>query len=84
MLDKNNLQVTEISTEIISAAATASNSKIIDIEMEPASSPISGYQLIDMSILADAFILLSCPGCHGIQRLKRHHLLEWSCNSHIY
>ena len=35
-----------------------------------ASSPISGYRLIDMSILADVFMLLSCPGCHSIQCLK--------------
>ena len=31
---------------------------------------ILGYQLIDMSILADLFMLLSCPGCSGIQCLK--------------
>ena len=77
VVDKNNLQDTEVSTDIMSpTTATASNSKIIDIEMDPpassvtASSRISGYQLIDMSILANAFMLLSCPGCHDIQCLK--------------
>ena len=80
VVDKDNLQNTEVSTKIIpSSTATATNSKIIDIEMDPpaslsvsvtASSLISGYRFIDMSILADVFMLLSCPGCHGIQCLK--------------
>ena len=36
VVDKNNLQDTEVSTEIIlSSTATASNSKIFDIEMDP-------------------------------------------------
>ena len=61
---------------ILSSTATASNSKIFDIEMDPpassvtTSSPISRYLLIGMSILADVFMLLSCPGCHSIQHLK--------------
>ena len=74
---KNNLQDTEVSTEIILlSTATACSSKIIDMEMDPpvslsvsvttVSSPISGYWLIDMSILADLFMLLSCPGYHSI------------------
>ena len=29
----------------------------------------SRYLLIDISILADVFMLLSCPGCHSIQYL---------------
>ena len=80
VFDKNNLQDTEVFTGIISSStATASNSKIFDTVMDPpaslsvsvaASSPISGYQLIDMSILAHAFVLLSFRGCHGIQCLK--------------
>ena len=80
VIDKNNLQDTVVSTEIISSStATASKSKIIDIERDqPASlsvsvtesSPISGYRLIDMLILADVVMLLSCPGWHGIQCLK--------------
>ena len=52
--DKNNLEDTEVSTEIISlSTATACSSKIIDMEMDPpvslsvsvttVSSPISGY-----------------------------------------
>ena len=72
VIDKNNLQDTVVSTEIISSStATASKSKIIDIERDPPaslsvsvteSSPISGYRLIDMLILADVVMLLSCPG----------------------
>ena len=67
VVDKNNLQDTEVSGEIISSStATAFSSKIIDIEMDlpaslsvrsvTASTPISGYRLIDMSILADVFL----------------------------
>ena len=79
-VNKNNLQDTDVSTENISSStATACSSKFIDIEMVPpaslsvpttASSPISGYWLIDMLILADVFTLLSCPGGHSIQCLK--------------
>ena len=80
VVNKNSLQDTEESTEIISSpAATTCSSKIIDIQMDPpaalsvpttASSPISGYQLIDITISADVFVLLSCPGFHNIQCLK--------------
>ena len=67
VVDKNNLQDTEVSGEIISSSTTtAFSSKIIDIEMDlpaslsvrsvTASTPISGYRLIDMSILADVFL----------------------------
>ena len=42
----------------------------LTVRLTTASSPISGYRLIDMSILTDEFLLLSCPGCHGIQCLK--------------
>ena len=78
VVNKNNLQDTEVSTEVISSStATACSSKIIDIDMDPpaslsvpttASSPISGYRLINMSILAN--VNFSCPGCHSIQCLK--------------
>ena len=40
------------------------------------SSPISGYRLIDMSILADLFMLLSCPRCHSILCVKRFDINE--------
>ena len=80
VVKKNNLQDTGLSTEILSSSlATVCSSKIIDIEMDPsaslslpvtASSPISGYRLIDMSVLADAFMLLSCPECDSIHYLK--------------
>lgn len=61
---------------------TASSSKIVDIDLttplpnstsQPSvlsSAPPSGYRLIDMSILADVFALLSCPGCHAIATLE--------------
>ena len=58
---------------------------IIDIEKDPpaslsvsaiALSPISGYQLIDMSILTGVFALLSCPGCHRIQFLDFKKLMK--------
>ena len=62
VVNKNSLQGTEVSTEIIpSSTAAACSSKIIDIKMDApaslsipttASSPIPGYRLIDMSILA--------------------------------
>ena len=74
--DKNYLQDNEVSTKFISSStATACSSKIIDNEMDPpallsvsvtTSPPISGYRLIDMSISADVFMLLCCPGCHGM------------------
>ena len=80
VVNKNNLQDTEVSTEIISSPTAATcSSKSIDIQMDPppslsapttASSPISGYQLINITISADVFILLSCPGFHNIQCLK--------------
>ena len=80
VVDKNNLQDIEVSPDIISSStALACRSKIIDIEMDPpaslslpatASSPISGYRLIDMLILADVLMLLGFPGCHSIQCLK--------------
>ena len=65
VVNKNNLQDTEVSTEVISSStAAACSSKTIDIEIDPpasfsvpatASSPISGYRLIGTSILADVF-----------------------------
>ena len=94
-VDKNNLQDTEGSTEIISSStATACNSKIIDIDMDLRASLsfsvtalTSEYQLIDMSILTDIFMLLSCLGCHGTPCLKLCDLMKkrkvWQdiCNS---
>ena len=80
VVNKNNLQDTEVSAEVISSSkATACSLKIIGTETNPpaslslpttTSSPISGYRLIDMSILADVFMLSSCLGCHSIQCLK--------------
>ena len=59
VIDKNNRQDTEGSTKIISSStATASNSKTIDIECNCTCSSI--FTNIDMSILADVFMLLSC------------------------
>ena len=53
---------------------TASESKIAEIEPSSSSSVssplISGYRLMDMSILAEVFTLLSCPGCKGVQCLQ--------------
>ena len=58
------------------------------------SSSVSRYQLIDMSILADVFMVLSCPGYRGIQchklfdinekqkGLARH--LQLSCTVCLY
>ena len=76
VFDKNYLQDTEVSTKFISSStATACSSKIIDNEMDPPallsvivtiSPPISGYRLTDMSISADVFMLLCCPGCQGM------------------
>jgi len=53
---------------------TASSSKIIDIDTPPTvssstSSSISGYRLIDVSILANVFNSLSCPECRGVKCL---------------
>ena len=59
VIDKNNRPDTEGSTEIISSStATASNSKTIDIECNCKCSSI--FTNIDMSILGDVFMLLSC------------------------
>ena len=90
VVDKTNLQDTEVSTDIMSpSTATASNSKIIDTEMDPpsslfvrvtTSSRISEYQLIDMSILANVFMPLSCPGCHDIQCLKLYDINPLTVN----
>ena len=49
--------------------------KIIDIDVDkaaetPSLSLISGYRMMDMSILADVFASLSCPGCHDTKTLK--------------
>ena len=94
--DKSTVEDTEVSTEFILSTATPCSPKIIYIEMDqPASlsvsvtapSPFSRYQLINMSILVDVFLLLSCPGCHCIQCLKLCDIKEKSqvchdiCNS---
>ena len=51
---------------------TASSSKIVDIEEGPptSSDTISGFRLIDLSLLAEVFCILSCPGCHGTNCLQ--------------
>ena len=68
------------------------SSIIIDTEMDPpvslsvsaiALSPISGYQLIDMSILTGVFTLLSCPGCHRIQFLNFKKLMKNGLARHL-
>ena len=63
-----------------SSTATAYNPKIIVTEMDRLASlfvfvtmsslPILGYRLINMLILADVFMLLSCHECHGFQCFK--------------
>ena len=84
---------------------TVSASKIVDIIEESApiardtiasASPpvISGYRLMDMSILADVFALLSCPGCHDTQCLQLRDIdekkmglarcLQFQCSSCLY
>ena len=60
---------------------TASSSKIVisEIPVTPVKSsdttnipnaPISGYRLVDMSVLATVFHVVSCPGCGGVNCLK--------------
>ena len=92
-VNKNNFQDTEVSTKITSlSTATACSSKIIETEIDPsvpttASSQISGYRLINMSILADVFILLSGPGCDSIivlnfvTLIKKRKVWQDICNS---
>ena len=60
---------------------TVSETKIIDIDVDeaaetPSLSLISGYRLMDMSILADVFASLSCPGCHDTKTLKLRNIFE--------
>ena len=62
---------------------TVSESKIIDIDLDKVldddaeiPSLISGYRLMDMSILADVFASLSCPGCHDTKTLKLRDIFE--------
>ena len=72
VINKNNLQDTEVSIEVIlspTATATACSSKIIDIEVDPPAS-LSVLTTASFSILADVIMLLSCSGCHSIQCLK--------------
>ena len=60
---------------------TVSETKIIDIDVDkaaetPSLSLFSGYRLMDMSILADVFASLSCPGCHDTNTLKLRDIFE--------
>ena len=60
---------------------TVSETKIIDIDVDkaaetPSSSSISGYRLMDMSILAHVFACLSCPGCGDTKTLILRDILE--------
>ena len=60
---------------------TVSETKIIDIDVDkaaetPSVSLIPGYRLTDMSILADVFASLSCPGCHDTKTLKLRDMFE--------
>ena len=63
---------------------TASTSKIVDIEVDEVDSSlpestlanISGYRLMDMAILAEVFLMLSCPECHGTKSLQLHDVCE--------
>ena len=61
---------------------TASDLKLVDIQTEtPASSvspvvPVTGYQLLDVSILADVFHSLCCPGCKDVNCLELEDINE--------
>ena len=66
--------VTEQADVTTLSTNTASSSKIIDIDVAtdaPSSSTttsttlISGYRIVDVSILANVFLSLGCPGCKG-------------------
>ena len=46
-----------VHTQTISAA------KVVDIEIEPTTEVLSGYRLMDVSILADVLLSLVCPEC---------------------
>ena len=70
VVDKSNLQNTEVSTEIISSSTQQHHivKKSLTlrrihlhhyVSVRATSSPISGYRLIGMSILANVFMLLS-------------------------
>lgn len=46
--------------------STASSSKIVDIDTSVVDhSVVTGYRLIDLSILKDVFNIFPCPECHG-------------------
>ena len=53
---------------------TASSSKVVDIDSPihqiATSIPSGGYRLIDITILANVFAQLSCPGCHATTTLE--------------
>ena len=85
--DINDIQ-SEVNTEAMKT--TASQSKIIDFDMSLSTTPsstdgapspctsteVSGYRLIDMSILSNVFQILCCPECHGTNCLLLNEVNE--------
>ena len=103
--DRVNENVPETSTE---TTKTASSSKIVDIEVDnspaitsatkastssSADTP-SGYRMIDVSILANIFHLVCCPGCKDDKSLRLSdinsekkglaRLMQIKCSSCLY
>lgn len=58
--------------DVPSQPPTISEVKVIDIEhqQQTNSDALSGYRLIDVSILADVFYQLSCPECFATNSIK--------------
>ena len=68
---KNQNEHIDVETENASAPQTVSSSKMEDIEMnENDRESISGFRLIEMSILSKVLSLLACPNCYNTSSLK--------------
>ena len=68
---KNQNEHIDVETENVSAPQTVCSSKMEDIEMnENDRESISGFRLIEMSILSKVLSLLACPNCYNTSSLK--------------
>ena len=64
-------------------APTASASKIIDIEPDAHSEELSGYRLMDITILNNIMNSLACPECY-VNTLNLHDINEKQGTSQVY
>ena len=71
-----NISIVEEEQDLSHTKQTLSETKVVDIDESGTLEDLSGYRLMDISVLGDVFTSLACPECCTINSLHLHDINE--------